>query len=385
MSETVEIPDGSVADDVCVFGNGAGREEAKGTARCWVVSNGRAGTQNQALGLARALKRQLAPEIALSVVIKQIVVDRSLSRMLFGPLLSTARGSTGALRRLSPKGHLLRPPFPDLWIAAGSDTVGVTMAVKHANPQTFTIQTQDPRAPASAFDCVVPPHHDAIRGPNVLPMIGAPTPLTRQRIAEERARLDDWFTGVPARYVTVLLGGNNKRQWISPAQIDDLISSLTSLNHEGYGALISGSRRTDARVLTILREAFAGQLKKGTVRLIDSADVEATGFNPYPAILANPAAILVTEDSVNMVSEAAMTGRPVYTLGLCGSPGKFRRFHETMRARGITRPFTGTIETWTYAPFDETARIASALAKTLKEKGVFARPTDAPDGDDISV
>ncbi|MEL6791699.1 MAG: mitochondrial fission ELM1 family protein [Pseudomonadota bacterium] len=347
--------------------------EQASTARCWVVSNGRPGTQNQALGLARALQRILLPQVTLSVQIKQIVVDRSLPAVLMGSLWSGAKngGRTGALKRLSPKGHLLRPPFPDLWIAAGNDSVPVTMAVKQENPATFTIQTQDPRVSPDAFDLVIPPHHDAIRGPNVLTMIGAPTPITKEKVAHARAAHDAWFVGVPERHVTVLLGGSTKRQWMSPAQTDTLIGQLRGLCGQGLGVLISGSRRTDARILTLLREAFAAQLKTGTVRLIDGAETTATGFNPYPAILANPMAILVTEDSVNMVSEAAMTGHPVYMIALSGSAGKFRHFYRAMNARGITRPFTGTIEPWAYAPFDETGRVARSIAKTLEAKGVI--------------
>ncbi|MEO0612563.1 MAG: hypothetical protein AAFY83_04525, partial [Pseudomonadota bacterium] len=65
--------------------------EQASTARCWVVSNGRPGTQNQALGLARALQRILLPQVTLSVQIKQIVVDRSLPAVLMGSLWSGAK------------------------------------------------------------------------------------------------------------------------------------------------------------------------------------------------------------------------------------------------------------------------------------------------------
>ena len=67
----------------------------------------------------------------------------------------------------------------------------------------------------------------------------------------------------------------------------------------------------------------------------------ASGDNPYYAYLAVADALLVTADSVSMVSEAAATGKPVHIIDLGGGDAKFARFHETMREAGITRPFAG--------------------------------------------
>jgi hypothetical protein len=76
-------------------------------------------------------------------------------------------------------------------------------------------------------------------------------------------------------------------------------------------------------------------------------------------------AFLVTGDSVNMICEAAGTGKPVHVLPLPGGRERSRIFHELLRERGITRPFSGTIESWTYPPLDETARAAAYLKQLL--------------------
>jgi mitochondrial fission protein ELM1 len=62
-----------------------------------------------------------------------------------------------------------------------------------------------------------------------------------------------------------------------------------------------------------------------------------------------------------MVSEAAATGKPVHIVDLDGGDAKFARFHQTMQAAGITRPFAGRVEDWSYAPLDDTARAGAAL------------------------
>ena len=99
----------------------------------------------------------------------------------------------------------------------------------------------------------------------------------------------------------------------------------------------------------------------GFVGGLPGAIWDGTGDNPYYAYLAIADALLVTADSVSMVSEAAATGKPVHILELDGGDAKFARFHAAMREAGITRSFAGRIERWTYAPPDDTARAGAAL------------------------
>jgi hypothetical protein len=75
-----------------------------------------------------------------------------------------------------------------------------------------------------------------------------------------------------------------------------------------------------------------------------------------------------------MISEAAATGKPVYVLDLDGGDAKFKRFHATMRAAGVTRPFTGLIESWSYPIRDDTARAGATLrALVLRRIGMGER------------
>ena len=76
-------------------------------------------------------------------------------------------------------------------------------------------------------------------------------------------------------------------------------------------------------------------------------------------------AIVVTEDSVNMVTEAAGTGKPVYVQSLPGKSRRLSRFHQLMHERGATRPFEGKLEFWTYPPINDTEVVASAIRRAL--------------------
>ena len=101
---------------------------------------------------------------------------------------------------------------------------------------------------------------------------------------------------------------------------------------------------------------------------------DGAGENPYYAYLAVADALLVTANSVSMVSEAAATGKPVHIIGLDGGDAKFARFHETMRQAGITRPFTGQLECWSYTPPDDTARAGAALRELVLTHLAQRRP-----------
>jgi uncharacterized protein len=124
------------------------------------------------------------------------------------------------------------------------------------------------------------------------------------------------------------------------------------LRASGGSALVTPSRRTGAEGLKLVQDRLAG---------LPAAIWDGAGDNPYFAYLALADALLVTADSVSMISEAAATGKPVHILDLDGGNAKFARFHQLMRQAGITRPFAGHLESWSYPIPDDTARAGSAL------------------------
>ena len=112
-----------------------------------------------------------------------------------------------------------------------------------------------------------------------------------------------------------------------------------------------------------LRERLAGH----------SAEIwNGAGDNPYFGYLGLADAIVVTGDSVSMVSEACATGKPVYVFDLEGGSEKFRRFHDNLRERGFTRPFTGSLEIWDYTPLRDTELVADEIRRRIDALGAKA-------------
>ncbi len=318
-----------------------------GTADCWVLSDGKPGMSNQCIGLAEAL--------AVDFVVKTIR-PRLPWRILPPQLWLSPLSAPGA------DGDQLRPPWPGLLIATGRQTVALSLAIKRASAgKTFIVQIQNPAFALSRFDVVVAPRHDEISGANVIVTEGALHRVTDERLAREAARFRSALAHLPRPLVAVLIGGSNRQYRFTRDAARRLADGLASLGRRhGAGLAITTSRRTGAENERRLRDALGGA---------DAYFWDGSGDNPYFGFLALADAIVVTSDSVSMVSEACATGKPVYVFDLDGGSEKFRRFHRNLRQREITRPFTGEIASWTYEPLDDNGRVADEIRRRMRQSG----------------
>jgi uncharacterized protein len=308
---------------------------------CWVVTDGHAGMEIQCIALAEAM--------GLVPVVKRIRL-RAPWRQLTPFLRMGCRYATG------PGGDPLTPPWPDLLIGCGRQSTAASFAVKRASGgRTFTVHIQDPQVSPRRFDLVVVPRHDKLRGENVLVTRASLHRITPARLAEARAAAPERLTALPVPRVAVLIGGSNAVYRLTPIVMGEVAETLARLAREtGAGLMVTPSRRTGTDNEAILRARL------GAV----GAEVwDGTGPNPYFAYLALADVIVVTCDSVNMVSEACATGKPVYVIELEGGSPKFRSFLDGLYKDGLARPFTGSLAAWEHPPFDDTAETAAEVAR----------------------
>lgn len=315
------------------------------TLQIWALTDGRAGNRAQALGLAEAVARVRTVEIT--------VLDRPPGRL--AALLPAALSHRLSVLPGWPEaGHAALPGArPDLVIGAGRRVAPLVAALGRRGART--VQVLDPQMPHSAFDLVVIPEHDGVTGANVLTSLGAPGRITRARIAAEATLWAERIAPLPEPRVAVLIGGSGGMARWGEEDVDQIVSAVTRLAVERT-LLVTTSRRTDPVVTEALRDALPPDR-----HLLH----DGTGENPYPAILGHAEAVLVTEDSVNMASEAASTGLPVHILRVSAPSKKAARFHEALEARGIARAFTGTVESWAYPPLAEADRLAGEILSRL--------------------
>lgn len=321
---------------------------------CWVITDGRRGIENQSLGIAEALKK----EIPLRIEIKRVRLRfpfNILPGECFPPLLVGKNPLALFARR---RDHV-DPPWPDIIIATGRTSIPYSIAIKKVNNgHTFTIQTQSPRVHVSLFDLVVPPRHDLLTGPNVEPIQGSPNRITDEYLNQGKKEFTTRIAHLPRPLVAVLIGGKSKHHSMSRAWTDEFSSQLLAMARRyDSGLMVTVSRRTGDKNLALLQK----KLKGPNIFFWDGR-----GENPYAGILAMADYIIVTSDSTNMITEAAATGKPVYLAEMPGGSTKFRRFYKDMNEYGATRFFEGTLASWRYTPLRETERIAKIVRNRLE-------------------
>lgn len=318
----------------------------------WVLHDGKAGMASQALGLAEATGFPFI-EKSLSVRVPWAYLPPHL---WLAPLSAVSDG-----------GLKLRPPWPDLVIGCGRNTAAPALAIRRASGgRTVAAQIQDPRLGPGAFDLMVVPEHDRLRGPRVITSKGALNRVTPEKLSGAARRFPELAT-LPRPILAVLIGGSNRAYRLGLDRLGEIAGTIAaSVKAQGGSVVLTPSRRTGSEGVALLRERL---------RELPAAIWDMTGDNPYYAYLAVADAFLVTADSVSMISEAAATGKPVHVIELDGGDAKFARFHQAMRDAGITRPFAGRIESWRYEPLDDTARAGAALRALVLDRLKALRAT----------
>lgn len=344
----------------------------------WVVSDGRAGHTAQGLAIARALGEMTRwmriahvtgeGHRSTPIELKPGGIQPALpSRYWWAPLSALP----------SDQRALFEPPWPTLWIGAGRRVAPYTKYVRAASEEkTFCVHLMNPQMPLSDFDLVVAPEHDELTGENVLPIIGAPTYFAPEIIEETEQAFGD-LTEERGLKVAVILGGDSKSHKMTEAACKRLEDNLAKIAVGKTRLRIVCSRRTPTHARVRFR-AFADRVG---ARFWES---EADGPNPYLAYLLLSDVAVVTEDSTNMLSEAAYFGLPLHIARLEGKNAKFSRFHDSLIDRGIARWFEGEVGQWTYTPLREIDRVADTIIAKLGERfpaPTWERPKGAREGD----
>lgn len=299
------------------------------SAALWVLEDPRAGTAAQALGLAERL----------GVGFRRIP-------LAWGPLaaLPIPWPSLAGLADRSA----FAPPWPRLVISAGRRSAPVARWLRARGARS--VHAMRPGFGAADFDLLVIGAHDAPRpAPNTLAIRGAMHRLTPETLAGAAAARPD-LAALPRPRVGLLLGGPVRAEGMAPEAAARIGRASAAL---GASLLASTSRRTGAAAAAALREAIAGVPHH--LHLFG-----APGPNPYAAILGLADLLVVTGDSISMLSEALMTSAPLLIADPGGLGPRHRALAADLFAAGLAAPL-GAAPPAPRTPLDETGRVAALI------------------------
>ncbi|HWU48649.1 MAG TPA: mitochondrial fission ELM1 family protein [Asticcacaulis sp.] len=320
----------------------------------WAVTDGRAGIENQALGLAEAVARLIPAEIIVKRLRYAAPWDRLPTALKLWP--------DAMLRRDSDR---IEPPYPDIWIGCGRASLPHALRMRmRSGGKTFVVQLQDPKTDLKPYDLVIAPEHDHVGGANVLSLLGSTHRVTPERLATAYEVWRDRIDALPQPRIGVLVGGRSKAFDLDADHAVLMARDIrAAIEKAGGSVLLTVSRRTPPAARAVLTDGLRG---------LPGVVYDGTGDNPYFAFLHAADRFLVTEDSVNMATEAAATGKPVQIVSLprrtLGGGAKFEDFHESLRARGVSHPFEDHLSGDPYPSLNETARAAQILLDRYRQK-----------------
>jgi mitochondrial fission protein ELM1 len=308
---------------------------------CWFLHDGAAGHRQQALALARSL----APAPVEWSLRARAPWSWFAPRRLPGD--AAAFGAEFAAATAAP---------PALAIGCGRRAALATRQLRDRGSRV--VQVLNPRLDPSCWDLVVAPEHDGQRGANIITLCGSLNPVDADWLAAARAQFAH-FAALPAPRTVVLLGGRTPAVRFDRGAFEVMAAKLEHwLATEGGSLIVLGSRRTPELIATLSRSYWADTPGQ---RWFGPAD----GENPYAGALAWADRIVVSPDSVNMVSEACATSVPVYVAEPGRATGRVRAYLDELLRRGRIRAQGRHPEPFTAEPLRETARVAARVRERL--------------------
>ena len=247
----------------------------------------------------------------------------------------------------------------DIIISCGRKSVIPSIHLKKiSNKKIFNIHVQDPKVDYKHFDFIVAPDHDAIEGENVISTKGAIHYLTEQEILENKEYLNSFIKKDDRKIWALIMGGPTKYYDYSTKNIKNIFSMIYKLmKKHDFQLVVIPSMRTPVSTINYAKEFFGNNHT-----IIMNVDKKA-----YLSALAISENIVVTCDSSSMISEAALTGKPIYVANILPKKNdkRFQRFRNLFRELNITRNLGEEVEIWNYEKLNETNRVANIIKEKI--------------------
>ena len=245
-------------------------------------------------------------------------------------------------------------------ISCGRKSVIPSVYLKNKyKDKIINIHIQDPKVSLNNFDFIIVPEHDGLIGKNVLTSKGAIHYLTNDELEQNESYLKSRVDN-QKKIVTLIIGGPNKYYSYDDKIIDKVFEKIeNNFIKKNYQAIIIPSMRTPKNIIQKAQNYF----DKNQIVILD------IDKNAYLSSLKLADHIVITCDSTSMISEAAITGKPIYVVQMPAIKNnqRFKDFFNLFESLNIIKNLETSIESWDYKKLDETNRISSYIKDKINK------------------
>ncbi len=247
--------------------------------------------------------------------------------------------------------------IPDIVISCGRKSVYLSMYLKNKYSKIINIHIQNPKISPKNFSFIVAPNHDNYFGTNVINSVGAIHNFKIGKGTKTKHKKEDDYL------VSCIIGGENNHYVFSNNEIEKLCSKIIQLKKQNSNLqfLVITSRRTGDEIKKMIK------LKLNSIAQLWLGE----GENPYEYAIYNSKFFIITSDSTSMISEASISGKPIYIyqLPFKRKSIRFERFHDEFKRLNITRDLkeVNVLKEWTYNKLNESERIAGIIKERIIE------------------
>ena len=248
----------------------------------------------------------------------------------------------------------------DIVISCGRKSVIPSIYLKKKlKNKILNIHIQEPKVSLKNFDFIVAPEHDALMGTNVLTSKGAIHYLTNVEIDKSESYLRGKMDS-KKNIVSLIVGGPTKHYNYESKIVDEIFKKIeNNFINNNYQLIVVPSMRTPQRIIDKAKNFFSNKQI-----IIPNVDKKA-----YLSALKISDHIVVTCDSTSMISEAAITGKPIYVAQMPAIKNdiRFKSFFNLFESLNIIKPLNDSVEKWNYTKLDETNKIADQIREKIKQ------------------
>jgi mitochondrial fission protein ELM1 len=319
----------------------------------WVLDDPRPGTAGQAIGIAERLGVPFR------------LVPMSWNRLAHMAVLAPRGSPIGLASAVGADAEGLameRPPAepPLLTISAGGRSAAAALWLRRRFG-CRSVHCMRPPLVGDRFDLLVVPQHDrGPSGPNVMPVLGVPHRVSPEALRRAHDIWSERLGHLPSPRVALLLGGPIHGADLQPSLAHRLARQVARLANTRRGSVMATTSR---RTGTEATEALAAGLDAAMHLMFRWGE---PGENPYLGFLAMADAIVVSADSVSMVSEACAADAPVFIALPELAGGRHRRLHHSLIEAGQVRMLGDSLSPWSREPLDEAGHVADAVRRLVK-------------------